>query len=115
MRESMQVTTATPAWAMPSKPLSAKVSANRRLAASRSSKGSVTAAPYPMRAPTAPTVRPSSSTSARSPATSAHTAAPTNTVCSWARPASLSSRVYAAHCVPVGQTSAGAGRSTCTA
>ena len=36
-RESMQVTMATPAWAMPSKPLRSNVAANSRLAASRSS------------------------------------------------------------------------------
>ena len=38
MRESMQVTMATPAWATPSKPARAKFSENRRLASSRSSK-----------------------------------------------------------------------------
>ena len=36
-RESMQVTTATPAWATPSNPLRAKDAANDRFAASRSS------------------------------------------------------------------------------
>ena len=41
MRESMQVTMATPAWAMPSKPPRSKVSAYAALAASRSSKSSV--------------------------------------------------------------------------
>ncbi len=40
MRESMQVTIATPACATPSKPDSVKVSANLRLAASRSLKES---------------------------------------------------------------------------
>ena len=38
IRESMQVTIATPAWATPSKPPRSKSSANSRLAASRSSK-----------------------------------------------------------------------------
>ena len=54
MRESMHVTTATPAWATPSNPLSANDSANARFAASRSSKspattrtlGNPTPAPY---------------------------------------------------------------------
>lgn len=41
MRESMHVTIATPARAMPSKPASANESAKVRLAASRSSKSAM--------------------------------------------------------------------------
>ncbi len=46
MRESMQVTIATPAWATPSKPARSKCSANSRLAASRSSKSRSRTAGY---------------------------------------------------------------------
>src|SRR5688572_14955088 len=42
MRESMHVTTATPAWATPSNPLSANEAANDRFAASRSSNSPTT-------------------------------------------------------------------------
>src|SRR4029453_4929128 len=47
MRESMQVTTPTPAWAMPSKPPYSKSSAYSAFAASRSAKSSVRRAGRP--------------------------------------------------------------------
>ena len=103
-RESMQVTMATPAWAIPSKPLRSKVAANSRFAASRSSNPSPTGRnasgcagassdqPTERSASAASMERvatPRKSSSASTPAATAQTTAPMKTVCSWATPAAF--------------------------
>ena len=54
MRESMQVTIATPAWAIPSKPPSSKCSAKSLLAVSRSSKSTAQTVSEPLSRPSTP-------------------------------------------------------------
>ena len=58
---------------------------------------------------------PAKSTRARMPATTAHPAAPAKTACSWAIPASLSSRVYSSQRLAPPQTSRTGGTSACSA
>ena len=102
-RESMHVTIAIPAWAMPSKPAMSKSSAYSRLAAMRSSKsptgrnasgcaGASRGQPTERSASAVSIERvatPRKSSSASTPAATAQNTAPRKMVCSWAMPAAF--------------------------